>query len=91
MGQVDGTRTAIIGASTGQLDDRHTGWESPEEAAERFDVAVREHAADADALVVATHGMVLTAWLVHGRRWLAPEGAGSFWDQMHFPEVIRVD
>ncbi len=75
----------------GRLDERHTGWESPEEAAKRFELAVREHAADSEALVVATHGMVLTAWLVHGRRWLPPLEAGSFWEQMRFPEVIRVD
>lgn len=75
----------------GQLDDRHTGWESPVEAAERFDLAVREHTADADALVVATHGMVLTAWLVHERQWLALGEAGAFWERMRFPDVIRVD
>ncbi len=55
----------------GRLDEGHAGWESPQEAAERVELAVREYAADAGALVVATHGMVLTAWLVHGRQRLA--------------------
>ncbi len=67
------------------------GWESPEEAVERLTFAVREYAAEADALVVATHGLVLTAWLVHGRRWLAPGEAGTFWEQMRFPDVIPFD
>lgn len=75
----------------GRLDERHVDWESPEEAAKRFQLAVSEHAAAAEALVVATHGMVLTAWLVHGRQWLPPAKAGSFWEQMRFPQVIRVD
>lgn len=35
--------------------------------------------------------MVLTAWLVRGRRWLAPGEAGTFWEQMRFPDVIRID
>ena len=51
---------------------------------------MREYAADAGALVVATHGMVLTAWLVHGRQRLAPGKAAAFWERMRFPDVIRV-
>ncbi len=74
----------------GRLDEGHAGWESPQEAAERFELAVREYAADAGALVVATHGMVLTAWLVHGRQRLAPGKAAAFWERMRFPDVIRV-
>lgn len=75
----------------GHLDERHAGWESPQEAAERFDLALREYANATEALVVATHGMVLTAWLVHGLRSLSELEAGSFWEQMRFPDVVRVD
>lgn len=74
-----------------RFDDRHSGWESPQEAAERFELAVREHFANAETVVVATHGMVLTAWLVHARQRLAPTEAGSFWERMTFPDIIRVD
>ena len=74
----------------GRLDARHSGWESPEDAAERFDVAVREHSTDAECLVVGTHGMVLTAWLVHARQQLELSDAGSFWERMNFPDVIQV-
>jgi len=74
----------------GRLDVRHSGWESPQDAAERFEVAVREHSADAECLVVGTHGMVLTAWLVHARQQLEASDAGSFWERMTFPDIVRV-
>lgn len=74
----------------GRLDARHSGWESPQDASERFEDAVRGHSADAECLVVGTHGMVLTAWLVHARQQLEPSEAGSFWERMTFPDIIRV-
>ncbi|MFZ2503885.1 MAG: histidine phosphatase family protein [Nocardioides sp.] len=74
----------------GRLDVRHSGWESPHEAAERFEDAVHDHSADAEYLVVGTHGMVLTAWLLHARQQLEPSEAGSFWEHMTFPDIIRV-
>lgn len=73
----------------GRLDVRHRGWESPPEAAERFELGVREHFADNEDLVVGTHGMVLTAWLVHARRRLEATEAGPFWEQLGLPDVIR--
>lgn len=75
----------------GTLDDRHLGWETPEEAAARFDRAVADHAKHGVPLVIATHGMVLTAWLVHARHWLAPEEAGAFWAELAFPDVVMLD
>lgn len=74
----------------GRLDARHSGWETPQDAAERFEDAVCHHCADAECLVVGTHGMVLTAWLVHARRQLEPSEAGSFWEQLRLPDIIRV-
>ena len=44
-----------------ELDDRHIGWETPSQAAVRFQAGL--DAID-DDVVVATHGMVMTAWLV---------------------------
>lgn len=75
----------------GHLDERHAGWEQPEEAAARFDLAVSNHRIESDPLVVASHGMVITAWLVHSRRWLSPQDAGEFWADMAFPDFIEVD
>jgi broad specificity phosphatase PhoE len=71
-------------------DQRHAGWETPVEAATRFDEAVREHSALDSPLVIGSHGMVLTAWLVHARGAVARQAAGAFWAAMAFPDVIEV-
>ena len=74
----------------GRLDMRHADWETPLEAAARFDEAITEHARCASTLVIGSHGMVLTAWLVHARGAVAEHEAGAFWAAMAFPEVIEV-
>lgn len=75
----------------GRLDSRHVDWETPLEAAERFDAAITEHARHAATLVIGTHGMALTAWLVHARGAVAEQEAGAFWAALAFPEVIKVE
>ena len=75
----------------GRLDARHEGWETPHEAAERFEAGVRGHVEDTGSLVVGTHGMVMTAWLVHARGQVSTAAAGAFWVGLDFPEVVRVD
>jgi broad specificity phosphatase PhoE len=75
----------------GHLDQRHEGWETPREAAARFDAAVREQSALGSPLVIASHGMVLTAWLTHARGAVAPAVAGAFWSALALPDVIEVD
>lgn len=72
----------------GDLGVEHTGWETPQEAAVRFGRAVAEHASGGTPLVIASHGMVITAWLVHGRHLLRPQEAADFWEAMAFPDVI---
>jgi broad specificity phosphatase PhoE len=74
----------------GRLDARHSGWESAEAAAERFEYAVRDHSFDTECLVVGTHGMLLTAWLVHACRQLQQSEAGAFWDRLTFPDIVLV-
>jgi len=74
----------------GALDGRHDGWETPAGAARRFGDAVREHAAGRD-LVVATHGMVLTSWLVALGRVPTGPPAGTFWAELGLPDVVPVD
>ncbi|WP_256838952.1 histidine phosphatase family protein [Ornithinimicrobium faecis] len=72
----------------GLLDERHKNWEGPATAAARFDAAVRG-APDGD-LVVATHGMVLTAWLCSIGHLASGEQAAQFWGNLSFPSVIEV-
>jgi len=72
----------------GDRDDRHTGWETQEAAARRMTDGLRRHRAD--AMVVGTHGMVLTAWLVHSGLVHRGEPAAEFWEGLAFPEVVPV-
>lgn len=74
----------------GRLDERHAGWETPHETAIRFDQAIALHATAGSPLVVASHGMAITAWLVYERRLLVLRDAGRFWSAMAFPDVIEV-
>jgi hypothetical protein len=48
------------------------------EAAQRLDEAVRDHAALSASLVIGSHGIVLTAWLLHARAAFAAQAAGAF-------------
>lgn len=57
--------------------------------ASRFAAAVREgrrrrHGRD---LVIATHGMAMTRWLVHAVGLADPAG---FWAALTFPDLVRV-
>ena len=65
-----------------ELDDRHIGWETPSQAAVRFQAGL--DAID-DDVVVATHGMVMTAWLV--ARGIVEPGpsAGACWIRLTVP------
>jgi broad specificity phosphatase PhoE len=72
----------------GRPDQRHRGWERPGEAAARFGAALADHASDLP-LVVATHGMVLTAWLVSVGHVDAGAAAGRLWAELAFPDVVH--
>lgn len=73
---------------TGHPDHRHTTWETTTAAAARFSTALAE--LDADQVVVGTHGLVSTAWLVSIGQLAAGEAAGAFWQQLGLPDVIEV-
>lgn len=75
----------------GKLDARHTGWETPQDAARRVDEAVREFAARGYPLIIGSHGMVLTAWLVHRARVQSGAEAGMFWEALAFPDLVEID
>lgn len=83
-GEVRARRGAWV---AGRLDERHEGWETPAQAAARFAEGV---AAYRDDLVVATHGMVMTAWLVVAGH-VSPDAAEAFWRELSFPELIVVE
>lgn len=70
-----------------ELDDRHIEWETPSQAAERFQAGL--DLIDGD-VVVATHGMVMTAWLV-AQGFVEPgPKAGAYWMGLAFPDLITV-
>lgn len=76
----------------GRLDERHYAWERASEAAARFDRGVQDHLKDGEGrpLVISTHGMICTAWLVHEGRIQQGRAAGEFWSGLGFPDLIRV-
>jgi broad specificity phosphatase PhoE len=73
----------------------HPGWELQADAAERFQagVAAIEHdeLADGDErpVVIATHGMVLTTWLVSVGA-VRQSRAAEFWSDLRFPDCFVV-
>lgn len=86
----DGYLSRRLAWVEGRLDERHSGWETPAAAAARFGRAIRAHARRGSTLVVASHGMVFTAWLLHEHGSLEPHTAGEFWRGLAFPDVIEV-
>ncbi|WP_309129262.1 histidine phosphatase family protein [Microbacterium sp.] len=84
----DGFREARRAWVTGVLDSRHEGWEHPDAAARRFHEGLLAH--PAEHLVVGTHGMVLTAWMV-ARGLVAPGApAAAFWEALGLPAVVEL-
>lgn len=73
----------------GRVDRRHEGWESPAEAAVRFDAALRSRAVA--PLCVASHGMVITAWLIASGRLEAGDRAAAYWSELQLPDLIVVE
>jgi broad specificity phosphatase PhoE len=73
----------------GSLDERHIGWEPRGAVALRMGGALRRHRAD--TMVIGTHGMALTAWLVHAGVLPAGESAARYWERLEFPHVVRVE
>lgn len=71
---------------------RQDGWELQEAVAARFGEAVRKHErlAGGRPLVVASHGMSMTVWLVAAGV-VDAAGAGDFWKALRLPDCWRVD
>ncbi len=72
--------------------ERLPGWEDRAEVARRFDegVAAAVDEGDGRPVVVATHGVTMTLWLVRGGL-VPPEEAVRFWEELAFPDVWRAD
>ena len=73
---------------SGRLDERHRGWETPAEAADRFQAGL--DALDGDVLI-ATHGMIMTAWLVAHGAVDAGDPAGAYWSRLTLPDIIDTE
>lgn len=72
--------------------ERHPGWESHQDAAGRFQagvVAMQDRYGDRP-MVIGTHGMVLTNWLVSIGAVGTADAAG-FWSNLGFPDCLEVD
>jgi broad specificity phosphatase PhoE len=69
----------------------HRGWEPHDDVARRFGVGVAAHAdAGPRPVVIATHGMAMTVWLVSVGATSATE-AVDFWRGLRFPDCHLVD
>lgn len=70
----------------------HRGWEPQAEAVARFDAGVAEvlQKWPTVPVVIATHGMVLTMWLVR-RGALAQAQAVHFWSALWFPDCFLLE
>lgn len=71
---------------------RHPGWESQQHAAQRFHngvVALQDRHGERP-IVIGTHGMVLTNWLVSIGA-VARTDAAGFWSDLRYPDCIEVD
>lgn len=85
----DGYRAARAAWVSGALDNQHQGWESPKSATNRICEALLRY--EAPHLVIGTHGMVLTAWLVSTGAIEPHASAVAFWEQLPFPAVATVE
>lgn len=85
----EGFRAARAAWVAGHLDDRHVGWETPDAAAQRFHEGLLAH--QAEHLIIGTHGMVLTAWMVSQGLVGPGDAAVEFWDALGFPDLVRVE
>jgi broad specificity phosphatase PhoE len=70
----------------------HAGWETQSAVARRFDSGVRDHTrrAEGHPVVLVTHGMALTVWLV-SQGIITPEDAARFWSELEFPDCYALE
>lgn len=73
----------------GEPDARHVSWESMAEAARRFAAGVADQEPE-DDLLIATHGMVMVAWLVSIGQVDAGPTAEEYWASLAFSDLITV-
>lgn len=73
----------------GEPDGRHAGWESSREAARRFASGIGDYS-DAE-LLIATHGMVMVAWLIEVGQLKVGGAAERYWSGLAFPELVTVE
>jgi broad specificity phosphatase PhoE len=70
---------------------RHRGWEAHDDVASRFEAGVAAYSDEGPTtLVVASHGMAMTLWLVSVGA-VAQAEAAQFWRELRFPDCHLVD
>lgn len=84
----DGFRERRAAWVAGQEDYRHAGWEAHTTAADRMSNALLHHRSE--IMIVGTHGMVLTTWMVHVGLVSAGQPAVAFWQALGFPDTVTV-
>jgi 2,3-bisphosphoglycerate-dependent phosphoglycerate mutase len=68
----------------------HPGWEPQADVARRFAEGVATHVDGPRPLVIASHGMAMTVWLVSVGV-VAGADAEAFWQALRFPDAHIVD
>jgi broad specificity phosphatase PhoE len=68
----------------------HPEWEPQAEVARRFGVGLAAYADGARPVVVATHGMAMTVWLVSAGL-VDADAAAQFWSGLRFPDAHLID
>ena len=68
----------------------HRGWEAHVDVVQRFRSALAQYRHSGRPVVVETHGMAMTTWLV-GEGALASSEAARFWRDLRLPDCHLVD
>lgn len=84
----DGFRDRRFAWIVGDPHPIHELWEAPGAAASRFQAGIE--AIDGESIVVASHGMVLTAWLIAIGVVRPGIEAGRFWSTLSMPDLVEV-
>ncbi|QDP98254.1 hypothetical protein FOE78_22195 [Microlunatus elymi] len=72
----------------GRLDHRHAIWESPDDAADRFQSGVDDLAGE--TMIIAAHGLFMVAWLSKIGYVDSGAAAGELWTSLQFPHLLTL-
>ena len=86
----DGFRERRLAWVEGRIGPEHRGWEARDVVASRFEAGICDalDAAGDRPLVVASHGMAMTAWLASVGASGVADDPGGFWSGLAFPDLV---